>query len=54
MQTWLVHMRRPGRLLRAIGLRQFVGFNLIGIGMILSALLHPVYLWTIVVAATDR
>jgi cellulose synthase/poly-beta-1,6-N-acetylglucosamine synthase-like glycosyltransferase len=53
MQTWLVHMRRPVRLVRAIGLRQFTGFSLVGIGMIVSALFHPVYLLTLAVAATD-
>ncbi len=52
-QTWLVHMRRPGALLGTLGLRQFVAFNLVGIGMIISALIHPVYLLTLALLATD-
>ncbi len=53
MQTWLVHTRRPLRLLRELGWRRFLGFNLIGTGFIVSALIHPLYLATLVVMATD-
>jgi cellulose synthase/poly-beta-1,6-N-acetylglucosamine synthase-like glycosyltransferase len=41
MQTYLVHMRRPGRLWRELGARRFVGFQVLMGGMILSALVHP-------------
>ena len=53
MQTWLVHTRHPLRLVRELGWRGFLGFNLIGTGLIVSALIHPVYLLTLVVAATS-
>ena len=53
MQTWLVHTRQPLRLLRELGWRGFLGFNLIGTGLIVSALIHPVYLATLVAMATD-
>jgi Glycosyltransferases, probably involved in cell wall biogenesis len=41
MQTWLVMMRRPRRLLREMGLRDCVIFQLLIGGMLLSSLLHP-------------
>ena len=53
MQTWLVHTRHPLKLARELGWRGFLGFNLIGTGLIVSALIHPVYLMTLVVVATD-
>ncbi len=53
MQTWLVHMRRPLGCARELGSRGFLGFNLIGTGLVLSALVHPVYLATIAVLMTD-
>ena len=53
MQTWLVHTRHPLRLLHELGWRRFLGFNLIGTGLIVSALIHPVYLATLLVMATD-
>ncbi|MEC5322172.1 glycosyltransferase [Aurantimonas sp. A3-2-R12] len=43
-QTWLVHMRQPGILRRQIGLRNFVVFQLLFVGMLASALAHPVFL----------
>ena len=46
MMTWIVHMRRPGLLLRQIGLRRFVGFQIMFLGSILSALLAPL-LWSV-------
>lgn len=48
LQTWLVLMRDPTRLLREIGLASFVTFQLLVGGMLISALLHPlifVFLW---------
>jgi hypothetical protein len=43
MQTWLVHMRQPVRLLRDLGLPGFVTFQLIVGGNALAALMHPVF-----------
>jgi cellulose synthase/poly-beta-1,6-N-acetylglucosamine synthase-like glycosyltransferase len=53
MQTWLVHTRQPVRLVGDLGWRGFLGFNLTGTGIIVSALIHPVYLATLVVMAID-
>lgn len=50
MQTYLVHMRRPRRLWRELGLRRFVGFQVLMAGMILSSLVHP---WFYVLIALD-
>jgi glycosyltransferase XagB len=41
MQTFLVHMREPRRLLREIGAWRFLGLQVTLGGMILSALVHP-------------
>ncbi|MBL8882972.1 MAG: hypothetical protein JNL45_07960 [Hyphomicrobium sp.] len=43
MQTYLVHMRSPARLLRDLGPMAFLGFQMIFGGLILSALVHPVF-----------
>lgn len=43
LQTWLVHMREPGRVYRALGARAFLGFNLFVLGTPLLALLNPVF-----------
>lgn len=43
MQTWLVHMRRPRRLRRDLGLKGFVGLQLIVGGNALAALVHPLF-----------
>ena len=40
MQTWLVHMRAPLRLLRELGLMNFIVFQLLVGGSVLAALLH--------------
>jgi hypothetical protein len=53
MQTWLVHMRRPVRLVRELGLRQFIGFNLIGFGMLVSAFIHPICLAFFAIVLVD-
>jgi len=53
MQTWLVHTRQPVRLAGELGWRGFLGFNLIGTGIIVSALIHPVYLATLVAMITN-
>ena len=43
MQTWLVHMRQPGRLLRELGPRSLT-FQLIVGGNALAALVHPLFM----------
>ncbi|MEO8668610.1 MAG: glycosyltransferase family 2 protein [Bauldia sp.] len=53
MQTWLVHTREPGRLIREIGLWQFLGFALISIGMVISAIVHPIYIVSLIVVAAN-
>jgi hypothetical protein len=44
MQTWLVHMREPRRLLRDLGLPGFLVFQLIVGGNVLAALVHPLFM----------
>ncbi len=53
LQTWLVHMRHPLRLWRQIGLRRLIAFNLIGLGMLVSAIAHPLFLATPFVIAAN-
>jgi cellulose synthase/poly-beta-1,6-N-acetylglucosamine synthase-like glycosyltransferase len=48
LQTWLVHMRHPLKLLRELGVGGFVGFNLFVGGTPLLAFLNPVF-WTMAV-----
>jgi hypothetical protein len=43
MQTWLVHMRRPRRLLRDLGPAGVFAFQLLLAGNVLAALVHPVF-----------
>jgi hypothetical protein len=43
MQTYLVHMRQPGRLNTELGLRGAIGFHALMGGLILSALVHPLF-----------
>ncbi len=43
MQTWGVHMRRPLRLGRELGLVGFMAFQLVVGGTALSALVHPLF-----------
>ena len=51
LQTWLVHMRRPVRLLRELGLPGFLTFQLIVGGNVLAALVHPFFLSGLIYAA---
>ncbi len=44
VQTWLVHMRKPGDLYRTLGPAGFAGFQLLIGGSIVSALAHP-FVW---------
>ena len=48
MQTWLVHMREPARLLRELGLPGFLTFQLIVGGNALAALVHPLFMAALV------
>lgn len=47
MQTYMVHMRQPFKLWRELGTWQFLGFQCLTLGFLLSALLHP-FLYVIV------
>ena len=51
MQTWLVHMRQPTRLLREMGMWQFLGFNAYLGGIVLSALVHPLFVGLLIYEA---
>ncbi len=53
MQTWLVHMRQPARLARELGVSGIIGFLLIGTGLVVSSVVYPIYVVTLVVMATD-
>ncbi|MDX2157165.1 MAG: glycosyltransferase [Hyphomicrobiaceae bacterium] len=44
MQTWLVHMRRPGRLAAELGLLQLVAVQAVMTGVLVSALAYPIFL----------
>lgn len=46
LQTWLVHMRRPLKLFRTIGLRSFIRFNLVMAGTPIIAVLNLAF-WLI-------
>jgi glycosyltransferase XagB len=48
MQTWLVHIRRPVRLLRTIGLRGFVRFNVVLAGTPIVSVLNLAF-WLITI-----
>lgn len=50
IQTYLVHMRRPGRLWRELGARGFAGLQVFMGGMLMSAFVHP---WVFALAAAD-
>ncbi|MCH9764599.1 MAG: glycosyltransferase, partial [Alphaproteobacteria bacterium] len=50
MQTYLVHMRRPKRLLDELGGRGFVGLQVFMGGVLLSVLVHP---WFYILAVMD-
>jgi cellulose synthase/poly-beta-1,6-N-acetylglucosamine synthase-like glycosyltransferase len=44
MQTWLVHMRAPARACRELGVWRFIVAQVLMLGMVVTALLHPVFL----------
>ena len=43
IQTWLVHMRNPVKLIRSIGLKSFLSFQFVVGGTFFSALVNPIY-----------
>ncbi|WP_199253518.1 glycosyltransferase [Mycolicibacterium mengxianglii] len=43
LQTWLVHIRRPGLLLKALGLRNFIRYHLVWAGTPLIALVNLIF-----------
>jgi hypothetical protein len=53
MQTLLVHHRNPARTLREMGLRRFALFQLMLTGVVLSVLIHPVFLVTFTATLID-
>jgi cellulose synthase/poly-beta-1,6-N-acetylglucosamine synthase-like glycosyltransferase len=59
IQTWLVHMRHPVRLLRQLGIRRFTSFQLTIGGTFVGFLLNPIYwglttLWLLTEAGVIR
>jgi hypothetical protein len=53
MQTWAVHMRSPSRLFKEVGLGGFVTLQLVVGGNVLAALVHPIFLASVICAAAD-
>jgi hypothetical protein len=53
IQTYLVHMRAPLRLLRELGLAGFLVFQLLVGGTVLAALVHPFFLGIIAMDAAS-
>ncbi|MEP7455721.1 glycosyltransferase [Phyllobacterium sp. SB3] len=41
MQTWLVEMRQPEEMLRRAGLKRFLVYHILTVGLLMSALLFP-------------
>lgn len=48
MQTWLVHMRSPARFCHDLGPARFIVNQLLMTGVILSALFHPLMIFTLI------
>jgi len=44
MQTWIVHMRRPTRLLRELGPAGAIAFQIFFAANVLAALIHPLFM----------
>jgi cellulose synthase/poly-beta-1,6-N-acetylglucosamine synthase-like glycosyltransferase len=53
MQTYLVRMRHPIELYRALGFRRFLGFQLVIGGSSLSSLVHPLFYLSAMRVLTD-
>ena len=52
MQTYLVHTRQPVRLMRELGPAGFVGFHLYSGGLILSAMIFPLFCTVVAIEAS--
>jgi cellulose synthase/poly-beta-1,6-N-acetylglucosamine synthase-like glycosyltransferase len=50
MQTWAVHMRSPRQLLAELGPAGFAAVQLVAGGNVLAALIHPIFLATVIYA----
>jgi hypothetical protein len=50
MQTWAVHMRSPRRLFNELGPGGFLTFQLVVGGNVLAALIHPIFLASLLYA----
>lgn len=53
MQTWLVHTREPAALLRQLGPAGFAAFHLMVGGNVLAALVHPLFVATLIGVAFE-
>ena len=53
MLTYLVHMRRPTRLARELGLKRFLGFQALMGGLVFSALVHPLFYLMLALALSN-
>jgi cellulose synthase/poly-beta-1,6-N-acetylglucosamine synthase-like glycosyltransferase len=53
LQTWLVHTRNPARLARDLGPRGLLGFGLVSTGLLVSALIYPIYLAALIAGLSD-
>jgi cellulose synthase/poly-beta-1,6-N-acetylglucosamine synthase-like glycosyltransferase len=53
MQTWLVHMREPRRLLRELKLPGFIAFQLMVGGTVFAALVHPLFMGGLIYATAS-
>ena len=53
LQTWFVHMREPARLWRELGFRGFVVVQATMLGVVLSALVHPIFTILILLGAAS-
>lgn len=49
LQTWLIHNRRPGELVSAIGIKGYIGFTLFVAGTPLLAFLNPIFWYLAIV-----
>ena len=53
MQTWLVHMRNPIRTAREMGLMNFLFFQILVAGIVVSTLSHPLFLVATIIAIVN-
>ena len=48
LQTWLVHMREPALLWRELGPASFLTTQIVSLGMLISALVHPIFVASVI------